>query len=96
MSAGRTWVRPQLRAAFPDVARWDAQQVATGTVLRGEDPRGVRWDVVVDEGEAGCLIVATVKHGCVRAEVQGAGSDVSEALTKLRSVAELLGTDANG
>ncbi len=91
MSAGHAWVRPQLRAALPDVMQWEElRPTSTGTVWRGADPRGVRWDVFVDEGEPGVLIVAHVvtAHGCTRAEFRGFGDDVSAALTKLRRAAQ--------
>lgn len=52
MPGGRAWVQPQLRAVLPCVERWD--EVTPG-MFRGEEPNGVRWDVVVSEREAGVI-----------------------------------------
>lgn len=91
MPGGRAWVQPQLRVALPRVRRWD--EVAPG-MFRGEEPNGVRWDVVVSEREAGVLVVAVVD----KVEFQGSGASLRLAVETLRrdatlTVARLRGLD---
>lgn len=83
---GRRWVQPQLRRVWPRVTTWEElHPTADGVIFRGTDG-GVRWDIVVDEREAGVMVVAL--DLLTRAEFEASGDTLQEAVGAVRTAAQ--------